>query len=150
MKKKRRLLVFGALVLIVFGAVMLHPFPRQLVFGPDRVPVEEIVQGDALEDYRRDPEKADKKYGGNRVIVSGKVSAMRNHGHMHEIYFDAPGDRGVYCFGWLPELDKIRRGDSVRIKGISKYLSDTWYGEGISLRIEPLPQLTECELLPNE
>ncbi len=34
MKKKRLLQILAALALIVSGALMFHPYPRQLVFGP--------------------------------------------------------------------------------------------------------------------
>src|SRR5437016_179009 len=34
MKKKRLLLVFATLTAILFGALMLHPYPRQKMFGP--------------------------------------------------------------------------------------------------------------------
>jgi hypothetical protein len=34
MKKKRLLLILGPLALAIFGALMVHPYPRQMLFGP--------------------------------------------------------------------------------------------------------------------
>ncbi len=65
MKTKRLLLIFAALALIVSGALMLHPYPRQMVFGPkyNGVPLW-IWQ----EDYRQRSRANDKK--SNNDVIS--------------------------------------------------------------------------------
>jgi HEAT repeat protein len=59
MNKKRLLLSLAALALIVSGALMLHPYPRQMVFGPkyNGVPLwvwQEDYRGHTLELLGRD------------------------------------------------------------------------------------------------
>jgi hypothetical protein len=158
MKNKWLLLIVGALVVMVFVALMVFPIH---VNSDTKPKMDDVISSPVLEDYARDPEKADEKYGGKTVIVSGIVSVIHKHDGFHSLLlrrsrsYGDPVIYGVICFDF-PALDKIRDGDTVTIKGKSKYLSQTWYSGGHALdevgglQILMLPYLTECQRLPNK
>jgi hypothetical protein len=144
-------LVFSYFVLAAFVALMLFAIQ---IYRDTKPKMDDVVCGPVLEDYAENPVKADKKYGGKTVIISGEVRRINkmDDGN-HEIILYARGDHKdfyyVQCDNFL-ELNKVTRGNTVTIKGRPKFLAQTWYGEGGSMHIEPLPQLTDCQMLPNK
>lgn len=156
MKNKRLFLILGGLALLIIATLTLHPFLQQMFFGPkrnDTAPGEQVVNQLIFEDYEKGPEQADKEYGGKTVIVSGNFEEVRigEPGRVIVTY-SVPGFLGAYTADCIdsPDLLKLLKGRSVIIKGTSKHLSETWYGEVSALTIVPLPELRDATILPKQ
>ena len=158
MKNKRLFLILGGAAFFFIATLTFDPFLRQMFVRPkrsDTAPGEQVMKLNIFEEYERDPKQADKEYGGKTVIVPGnfeEVALAKGKPGRVIVTYSVPGFLGAYAAECIdsPDLLSIPKGASVIIKGTSKHLSETWYGEVSALTIVPLPELRDANVMRNQ